>query len=493
MWQLVTDHWRLLAAPLGFTLSLWASAHVILYKREIRATIAWVGFIWLMPFLGPLFYALFGINRIRRRARTIRGRTGLAPIIEQQASRAESPADGWTCRMGESAPGVLPDGIELVDLGRLVGRLTGKPLLPGNQVEPLVDGDAAYPAMLAAIDRAERTLSLSTYIFDNDPAGREFLEALRKATAHGVEVRVIIDDVGAQYSLPSMTRALRRARVPVARFLPRWLPWSMPYTNLRNHRKILVADGRVGFTGGLNIRQGHRVKLHPLHPVQDLHFRVEGPVVAHLQEVFAEDWEFCTGEVLQGENWFPQLQPTGPTLARGIPDGPDKDFEKLRLTLLGGLSCARSSVRIMTPYFLPDTALITALNVASLRGIQVDILLPERNNLLLVQWASTALLWQVLEQGCRVWLTPPPFDHTKLMVVDDAWSLLGSANWDPRSLRLNFEFNLECHDRELAGKLVTLIESRRAASRQVTLADVDGRSLAVKLRDGVARLLSPYL
>jgi cardiolipin synthase len=180
-------------------------------------------------------------------------------------------------------------------------------------------------------------------------------------------------------------------------------------------------------------------------------------------------------------------------LARGIPDGPDADFEKLRLTLLGAIACARSSILVVTPYFLPDASLLTALSVAAMRGVEVDIVLPGKNNLSLVQWASTALLWQVLEHGCRVWLSPPPFDHTKLMLVDGLWTLLGSANWDPRSLRLNFEFNVECYDRQLATALAVGVRANMARSRPASQFDVDGRSLPVRLRDGVARLFSPYL
>ena len=150
-------------------------------------------------------------------------------------------------------------------------------------------------------------------------------------------------------------------------------------------------------------------------------------------------------------------------------------------------------MQIITPYFLPDSALITSLNVAAMRGVAVDILLPQENNLRFVQWASTAQLWQLLEYDCRIWLTPPPFEHTKLMVVDKAWTFLGSGNWDPRSLRLNFEFNVECYDADLAGRMGRLVDEKLARSHRLTLADVDGRSLPIKLRDGVARLLSPYL
>jgi cardiolipin synthase len=308
-----------------------------------------------------------------------------------------------------------------------------------------------------------------------------------------VEVRVLIDDIGARYTWPSIQRKLRAAKVRLARFLPTLVPNWSAYANLRNHRKLLVADGRIGFTGGMNIREGHARRFQPKHFIEDLHFRLDGPIVAHLQEVFADDWAYSTDELLHGERWFPPLEPAGDVLARGISAGPDGDYDKLHLTLLGAVSCAKSSISIVTPYFLPDDALITALNVAALRGVTVDVILPEHNNLALVKWASTAQLWQILEHGCRVWMTPGPFDHTKVMLVDRVWSLFGSSNWDPRSLRLNFEFDVECYHFQLAERLDQLVSQKRSQARQITLADVDGRNLMVRLRDGVARLLTPYL
>jgi cardiolipin synthase len=224
-----------------------------------------------------------------------------------------------------------------------------------------------------------------------------------------------------------------------------------------------------------------------------MHFRVKGPIVAQLQEAFADDWMFTTGEALRGELWFPEPHKSGPVLSRAVIDGPDEDFEKLRWTLLGALAIARYSVQIVTPYFLPDPAVVSALNLAAMRGVKVDILLPSRSNLPFVQWASRAMWWQVLEHGCRIWLTPPPFDHSKLMLVDGCWVLLGSANWDARSLRLNFELNVECYDVELARKLERILETKRVGGELVTLADVDGRSVPARLRDGLARLLTPYL
>jgi cardiolipin synthase len=227
--------------------------------------------------------------------------------------------------------------------------------------------------------------------------------------------------------------------------------------------------------------------------VQDLHFRLEGPVVTQLQEAYANDWAFTTGETLDGESWFPTLKESGQIIARAIPDGPDLDYDKLRWTLLTALAEAQTSVQILTPYFLPDQALITALNLAALRGVRVDVILPAKNNLPFVHWASRALWWQVLERGCHIWLTPPPFDHSKLMIVDGHWVLLGSANWDARSLRLNFELNVECYGRDFAREMEKVIAKKISAAREVTLSEVDGRSMPEKLRDATARLFSPYL
>jgi cardiolipin synthase A/B len=271
------------------------------------------------------------------------------------------------------------------------------------------------------------------------------------------------------------------------------MPPHMMSMNLRNHRKIMIVDGHTGFTGGINIRDAHVLAGHPKFPTKDLHFRVRGPVVAHLQEVFAHDWHFSTRENLRGELWFPPLEPVGQVIARGIPDGPDEDFDKLRWAILGALACARERIRIVTPYFVPDTNLITCLNLAAMRGVEVDIVLPEKNNLPYVHWASRSLLRPLLQRGCRIWYVPGPFDHSKLMVVDRLWVLVGSANWDVRSLRLNFEFNVEAYDRELASHLDDYVGSRIEQAHRLTLSEYDSRSALIQLRDGAAGLLAPYI
>jgi cardiolipin synthase len=474
----LSKFWPHLAAGFDFLAALLASVHAVLNKRDSRAATLWLGIIWFVPVLGAILYLSLGVNRIRRRAVKLGVHKTFSRAVPENLGEPEH------------------EGAEhLRHIARVVSRVAAQPLTAGNKIEPLVNGDAAFPAMLAAIESAKESISFCSYIFDNDASGQKFVAALERAVKRGVAVRVLIDSAGTRYSFPPITWKLRRTQIPFAKFLPAsiFTPWRVATINLRNHRKSLVVDGQIGFTGGINIRHGNVLADQPKSPVQDLHFRVEGPVVGELQEAFANDWAFTTGEILDGEIWFSELKESGGVIARVIPDGPDADFENARWTLLAALAEAQTSVKIVTPYFLPDNALITALNLASLRGVRVDIILPAKNNLPFVHWASRALWWQVLERGCHLWLTPPPFDHSKLMIVDGHWVLLGSANWDARSLRLNFELNVECYNREFAREMEKFVEEKISAAHEVTLAEVDARILPAKLRDAIARLFSPYL
>jgi cardiolipin synthase A/B len=479
---IAASDWSYLAAAGTVVLMAFTAVHVLLHKRDSRAAVAWIGLVWLAPLVGVFLYWAFGVNRIRRRAHVLFAGRETPRLVAGEAAVTPS---GVGEVLGPAHPA-------LDNLAELAERVTSLPLMAGNRVHPLVNGDEAYPQMLGAVEAATGSVSLSTFIFDNDRWGRRFRAALAEAVGRGVEVRVLVDDVGARYSVPSIIGGLRRDRVPAARFMRSFLPWRFRYYNLRSHRKILVADGRVGFTGGMNIRAGHVLKEGSRHPVKDLHFRIEGPVVAELQKVFADDWKFTTGETLEGPRWFPPIEFCGPTIARAITDGPDEDFDKLRLIMLGALACAKRSVRIATPYFLPDGELASGLQVAALRGVRVEVVLPEENNLTLVKWASTAAL-EDLEPRCRIFLVPPPFDHSKVMVVDDAWVLLGSANWDSRSLLLNFELNVECYDPDLAVRVNRVLESKLTVAREVTAAELRARPLSPRVRDRFFRLFSPYL
>ena len=473
----------LVAVSIVLAVNAWASIHVVTYKRDPRGAAAWLWAIWMTPIVGAFLYFMLGINHIGRRATRMRGRRhplGFAPCAGALTAEA----------LGRLMPSHLA---HFAALARVGDAITGRTLLPGNNVEPLIDGDEAYPAMLKAIEGAKRSVSLLAYIFVVDEVGEQFIDALARARARGVAVRVLLDDIGSSRTLAEAQDAFDAADVRMARFFPLRVLKFARHAGLRNHRKILVADGLLGFTGGMNIRSSHLVRRPQPRHEQDVHFRLSGPVVQHLQEVFTEDWAFATGEILGGEDWFPQGSCAGATIARGVAFDPGERPDSLRTLIVAALSTARTSVRIVTPYFLPDAALVSALNVAALRGVRVEIVLPEISDVRLVQWAMSAMLWQVLGSGCRVFLTPPPFDHAKLMVVDEAWVLLGSANLDPRSLRLSFEMNVECFDPSLAAAVGRLVQHRIDRGRAVTLRELDQRSLPVRIRDGTARLLTPFL
>ena len=485
--DLVTAAPRLLGL-LFLVLQIVASCHVILYKREARSAVLWLGLVWLSPGIGALLYYIIGINRLRRRVANLTGR-------HDHPGRLEVPkpiADPGNA-VGHSTDQLRAALPELVGLADYIGKIVDSPLTGGNNVKILEDGEEAYPAMLKAIRNAEHSVGLCSYIFDNDKMGREFVKELKHAQNRGVAIRVIVDDVGARYSFPSISRELKRNGLPYVRFLPTVLPWRWPYMNLRNHRKIMVIDGRIGFTGGMNIRAAHLARTKHKHATRDLHFQLEGPVVQDLRRIFAKDWYFATREQLTEPAWMPVLDLPGAMIARGIPDGPDEDFEEIRWALLGAIFMATDSIKIMTPYFLPDASLLTSLNVAAISGVRVELILPRRSNLLLVQWASSSAMKTMLEKGCQIYLSEEPFDHSKIMIVDGRWALFGSSNWDIRSLRLNFEFNVEVYDRTFCSKLVTIHERRKVNAHTLKLEELVNRSLLVRLRDGIARLFSPYL
>jgi cardiolipin synthase len=446
--------------------------HVLLYKRDVRSAVGWMGLAWLSPFVGCLLYILFGVNRVHRKASRISRRRRRA--LHRHAY-AEAP----------------PRRDYLAPLQQAVERITDRPTQGGNTIKLLRNGDEAYPAMLAAIEGATASIALSSYIFDDDAAGQTFIAALAAAKARQVEIRVIVDGVGSGYLLSPAYRRMRAQGINVARFLHSFVPWRMTFLNLRSHKKILVIDGRLAFLGGINISIDNVLKERPAHPVRDEHFSVEGPVVAQIMEAFAADWMFTTGEELKGELWFPPLTAHGQAQARIITSGPDQDMDKIEFMFQQAIGVARASIKIVTPYFLPEDRLITALSLAAMRGVAVDVVIPAESDHAFIDWATRAHVEPLLAAGGRLWRAPKPFEHSKLLTIDGRWSLVGSANWDVRSMRLNFEINLEIYDRGFARQIDEEFERKRG--KAFTLKQLKRRPFFIRLRDRAARLLLPYL
>lgn len=461
-----------LFALVHVALAVGVTVDVLLKKSDVRGALGWIGLVWLAPILGSLVYFLFGINRVWRRAVKLRRR----------GAQASHPSDGEPD---------APENIRL--LTATAGRVTGEPLAGGNALEPLLDGDQAYAAMLAAIAEARKSVAMASYIFRNDEAGGRFADALIAAAGRGVKVRVLLDSVGAGYLFTPILWRMQRGGVTVARFLHTWLPWRMPFLNMRNHRKLLVVDGATAFIGGINVGRENCASIVGARAIKDVHFRAAGPVARVVMDAFARDWTFTTAETLDEDCWWPKLEAAGSVFARGLPSGPDADIYKLELILGAALNLARKRIRIVTPYFLPDARLQFAIHQAGLRGVDVEIVLPAQSDQHVMDWAMRGHLRFFRYINAKIIATPPPFDHSKLCTVDGEWCLIGSSNWDARSFRLNFEFDLECVDRDLTARIDAVIDAKIATGRPVTADMLANEPVWLRLRNAAARLLLPYL
>lgn len=478
LFEWISFHWVTIIVVLHIGLSVVASLHVLLFKENERTSLAWIGLVIFSPVLGSLFYWLFGINRIRRIAKREHPHN-----LKQDFRYKEDCIDfhglpkHWCSSI---TAGYALHPVNYVD---------------ENSVELLVNGDNAYPAMIKSIQSAKQHIVLSSYIFDYDSIGRQFVNALAQAKLRGVVVNVLLDGIGVGYSWRKSDRALKSRGVRTAQFLPAISLTGFRFINLRNHRKILCVDGEEAYIGGMNISKNNQVNSAK-HPIDDVHFRVTGPVIDQISQVFIEDWFFATRELIQ----FPTYKAIAlkskagnKVVSRVIQDGPDEHHNRIRWTLINALVYAQKSVRIITPYFIPDQTLMTSLHAAALRGVSVEIIVPEHSNILFVDWVMEANYSRIIEHGIKIFKNKRPFDHSKIVLIDDIWSFIGSTNWDARSLEFNFEINLECFDTGLNTQLTELFEKKKFNAEQVLEEDMSKLPIFKKVRNNLFRLFSPYL
>lgn len=462
------------AGLLCFLLQACVTVHILLFKDDVKSSIGWIGLVWLTPILGAVIYIVFGINRIKRKA--IRLKNPRQDILKITGKSIE-----------EIQKEIPPSLLQMLRLGHNV-----HPQLFafGNKVTPLINGDEAYPRMCAAIEKAEKEVLIESYIFNNDQAGKDILEAAAQAARNGASVKIIIDGVGLNYSRPNITEEIKKIKgAEFAVFLPSRKPAALPFVNLRSHRKIMVVDGHTAFFGGMNIAKENLLKTNPKDPVQDTTFKIEGPVISQIIRIFMEDWIFSLKKpfrpvLLKDEHCLP-----GESLCRAIPDGPDGDYGKVELMVLGAINCAGNNIKITTPYFLPEENILTALELAAMRGVDTEIILPQKSNIFGMDWAMQANFNRLIKKGVKIHLQAPPFDHSKIMTVDNIWSFIGSSNWDVRSFKLNFEANMEIIDRNLAEKLNEIILSKKKKSVQAREKKYPFGPLLIR---NVFKLLTPY-
>ncbi len=376
---------------------------------------------------------------------------------------------------------------------RSMGNLLGTGILPGNRVRALQNGVQIFPAMLEAIRNARETVTFETYIYWSGAIGREFSDALSERARAGVKVHVMLDWAGSVKMDASYLHELKAAGVQLEQFHPlRW--YTLARLNNRTHRKLLVVDGRIGFTGGVGIADQWQGDADSKEHWRDAHFRIEGPAVAQMQATFIDNWIKTRGEVLSGSAYFPELQPVGSSLAQVFKSSRSEGSESVRLMYLLSITAASRHIRLQSAYFVPDEMAIAAFVAARRRGVQVELIVPGPHmDAKVVQSASRSLWAALLDAGVEIFEYQPTMYHCKVLIVDEVWVSLGSTNFDDRSFRLNDEANLNVYDAAFAREQVQVFEDDKRDSRSITRAELRDRSSVGKVLDGIARTIRRQL
>jgi len=372
---------------------------------------------------------------------------------------------------------------------RSMGSLLGPPVVPGNTVTALCNGDEIFPAMLDAIRGAAKTICFETFIYWSGTIGREVAEALSERARAGVKVHVMLDWMGSKQIDESLVQLMTDAGAQVLRYHPlRW--YNVGRINNRTHRKLLIVDGRIGFTGGVGIADNWLGQAQDPEHWRDSHYRLEGPAVAHMQAAFMDNWMETRGEVLHGEEYFPPLEAVGSHPAQVFRSSADDGSESVRLMYLISLASAERSVRLANSYFVPDSLAVRTLVDAQRRGARVEIIVPGRHiDQKLVRRASRALWGPLLEAGVAIYEYQPTMYHVKVAIVDEIWTSVGSTNFDNRSFRLNDEANLNVFDPRFAEGQVGMFEEDKKRARRITLEEWRRRPLRERALERVAALL----
>ena len=376
---------------------------------------------------------------------------------------------------------------------RAMGSLLGPPLVDGNRVQALLNGDEIFPAMLDAIRGAQHTITFETYIYWSGTIGQQFAAALSERARAGVRVHVMLDWWGSGSIEELHLDVMKAAGIEVRRYNPPRLT-ALGRMNNRTHRKLLVLDGKIGFTGGVGIADpwlGHA--QDPQH-WRDTHFRVEGPVVAQMQSAFLDNWITVTGHVLHGPGYLPPIEPQGTHTAQMFTSAPGGGAESVQFMYLLSIAAARSTIRLAMAYFVPDNVAIKTFLAARKRGVQVQMIVPGSHTDREILRRASRFEWgPLLRAGVEIYEYQPTMYHCKVMIVDELWTSVGSTNFDSRSFSVNDEANLNIHDAAFARKQVEIFDRDLRDSRRVTLAEWENRPWSDKLLDGLAGLLSSQL
>jgi cardiolipin synthase len=456
---------------------------IILEKRSPFKTAAWIMVLVLLPVIGLIFYLFFGQEYRKQKLFSRRGIKALTRF-RRVTSRQLRLLQKLEYQLPQSASNSLKIISLLINNSHAL-------LTTGNQLKILNNGKRTMDSLFEALEEAGHHIHLEYYIIENDHIGNRLKEILIRKRSEGVEVRIIIDDVGSWGLGPEYIGELKQAGVEIWSFMEVRFPRLTGRVNYRNHRKIAIVDGKIGFTGGINIADRYLDGLPGIGPWRDTHLRIEGDAVACLQVVFAADWYFVTGENLWGNTYFRPF-----TEEPGVPVqisacGPDSDWDSISQAIFTGIAGAQKEVFLVTPYLMPPNAITVALKTAALGGVDVRIIIPERSDAHIPRWCSFSYVEELLEAGVRIFFYQRGFIHSKLVMIDGAFSSVGTANLDFRSLETNFEVNAFVYDERITKQLIAYFGVDLRNSREILLSEWKKRPWYNKTRESLAYFISP--
>ncbi len=480
----LSTFWYLLWG-LNYLAVILAVENILRTRREPRGMLAWTLSLTLMPFLGPILYMLIGPVPIQRKVRRRRKRRRVIEpsLAEQTAVLAERYDARGLDGFDESTRALM----------RLATEVSDATVTSDNSILVHHDAERAFLNLALGIEAAQHHVHLEYYIFADDETGRAMRDLLIKKAKQGVEVRLLLDAVGCWRLRRQFVREMRNAGVEVAFFLPWGLTTRRLQLSCRNHRKLTIVDGRQVFSGSKNIADEYLGRKKKYGPWRDTYLQMEGPCVTQFQEVFVEDWHFATDRKLTSDKYFPPPVRKGDQVVQVVRSGPDGRADVMHLMLNAAVSDADKSISIVTPYFVPDRAMMLALTAAAYRGLSVKLLLPSKSDNWLVLWAGRTFYDDLLDAGVEIYEYDGGMVHSKVVVVDQRWSMVGSANMDVRSFQLNFELTSILYDKDVSAYLHADCDNLCKKAQRISIDHVRNWGYPQTLAAGLARMATPIL
>jgi len=489
-----------------FLINIVTAVHILLNKHdEAVSAVMWLLTVFFIPVFGVMLYLVFGINRIKTRALKIKIAHQL--IFEERERKKAGSEESKEKGIHTTIANYLHqqhhfeyngNHNDYPDYCKMLDRLLPDTIpLTSNKINLLHDGTQAYPQMLSKIKNAKHSIHLQSYIIMNDEFGKTMFKALRKKASEGVKVKVLYDRYGSwsAFATSFFTQFFKNGDDFKVRPFTQFRPWSI---QLRNHRKLMVIDGKYAFIGGINISKDNYGKTAAKERyIHDLHCAVQGPIVGELQFSFLRDWHCVTNasplELLKDDYFPPLKSPKGHSIARLVASGPGQDYEATDKVYMTAVTTAKKYVWLMSPYFVPDKPFCKLICATVARGIEVKVIVPAKNNLWYIRLATQSLYRRLLEAGVRIYEKKGPFSHAKAMLIDGEWAKMGSSNCDVRSFKLNYELDFIVEKGDFMNELHDQFNKEISNSKEIHLEDILNKNIFRQLAENICALFTPIL